>query len=410
MSRTKARANGEGSIFPYRNGGFAAYAWVTTPAGERKRKYVYGPTREAVHAKWVKLQEEASQRPVATTVPTLGEYMTYWLREVVEPNLAPATYANYEMFARLYIAPELGGRRLDKLAVRDVQAWLNRLRQACQCCLQGKDARRPVPKRRCCARQPAQCCRTPVSDRTARDAWTTLRNVLNNAIREELVSRNVAALVRVGNARTRKEKPWSVEEVRKFLESASRDRDPMYAAYVLILVLGLRRGEVLGLGWEEVNLDAGELAVGFQLQRIRRRLLRRATKTESSDATLPMPDICVTALHERQKQQEAHREAAGAAWHPSDLVLTTRYGTPIEPRNFTRSFKARCRKAGVRSIKVHTTRRTCASLLVALDVHPRVAMQILRHSQIAVTMNVYSEAPSPATRRALKRLGKQLGP
>jgi integrase len=226
-----------------------------------------------------------------------------------------------------------------------------------------------------------------------------------HTIREELVSRNVAALVRVGNARTRKEEPWSVEEVRKFLESASRDRDPMYAAYVLILVLGLRRGEVLGLGWEEVNLDAGEPAVGFQLQRIRRRLLRRETKTEASEATLPMPDICVTALRERQKHQEAHREAAGEAWHPSDLVLTTRYGTPIEPRNFTRSFKARCTKAGVRSIKVHTTRRTCASLLVALDVHPRVAMQILRHSQIAVTMNVYSEAPSPATRRALKRLG-----
>ncbi|WP_416906344.1 tyrosine-type recombinase/integrase [Micromonospora echinospora] len=89
------------------------------------------------------------------------------------------------------------------------------------------------------------------------------------------------------------------------------------------------------------------------------------------------------------------------------LVFTTRLGNPIEPRNFHRDFKTRCRKAGVREISVHTTRRTCASLLVALDVHPRVTMQILRHSQIAVTMNIYSEATSAATQLALKRLGEQ---
>jgi integrase len=80
----------------------------------------------------------------------------------------------------------------------------------------------------------------------------------------------------------------------------------------------------------------------------------------------------------------------------------------VEPRNFNRSFATACRKAGVRLIPVHATRKTCASLLVALDVHPRVAMQILRHSQISVTMNVYSEVSSTATRKALKRLGKRL--
>ncbi|MEH0984606.1 tyrosine-type recombinase/integrase [Micromonospora sp. CPCC 205556] len=79
----------------------------------------------------------------------------------------------------------------------------------------------------------------------------------------------------------------------------------------------------------------------------------------------------------------------------------------MEPRKFHRDFKTRCRKAGVREISVHTTRRTCASLLVALDVHPRVTMQILRHSQIAVTMNIYSEVTAEATEKALKRLGEQ---
>jgi integrase len=121
-----------------------------------------------------------------------------------------------------------------------------------------------------------------------------------------------------------------------------------------------------------------------------------------------LPEICLAALRARRREQEADRGTAGVKWHQTKLVVTTRHGTPLEPRNFHRDFKTRCRKAGVREISVHTTRRTCASLLVALDVHPRVAMQILRHSQIAVTMNVYSEAPSTATQKALKRLSRHL--
>jgi integrase len=88
-------------------------------------------------------------------------------------------------------------------------------------------------------------------------------------------------------------------------------------------------------------------------------------------------------------------------------VFTTTLGIPYEPPNFARHFALRCSKAGVRYIKVHDTRRTCASLLVALDVHPRVAMQILRHTQISVTMEIYSEVPSATTRKALKRPGGQ---
>jgi integrase len=93
----------------------------------------------------------------------------------------------------------------------------------------------------------------------------------------------------------------------------------------------------------------------------------------------------------------------------SGLVLTTKYGTPIDPRNFQRFFQARAAKAGVPVIPVHATRRTCASLLVALDVHPGVAMTILRHSKIAVTMDIYSQVSSASTKAALKRLGNEFG-
>ena len=399
----RARANGEGSIYAYRNG-YAAYAWVTTPAGLRQRKYVYGQTREVVHAKWLDLHRQAARGPVASRVPTLDTYLSYWLTQIVKPNLAPATTSSYDMFARLYISPGLGDRRLDKLSVRDVQTWLGQLRGRCQCCAQGKDLARAQP--RCCAA--GACCHQVASPRTVRDAWATLRIALGNAVREELLARNVAGLVRVPKARTHKPKPWSVEEARRFLESARRDNDPLYVGYVLILVLGLRRGEALGLGWNEVDIDAGELRVAWQLQRVAGHLLRRETKTESSDAPLPLPEICTTALKERRERQDEWRATAGPAWQGTDFVISTRYGLPVEPRNFHRDFKARCAKAGVRPISVHSTRRTCASLLVALDVHPRVAMQVLRHSQIAITMNVYSEVSSAETRTALRRLGEQL--
>ncbi len=225
---------------------------------------------------------------------------------------------------------------------------------------------------------------------------------------EELISKNVAGLVKVRSARKAKRKPWSVEEARQFLESARLALDPLYPAYVLILVLGFRRGEVLGLTWENVNLDASEITVELQLQRIRRRLVHDEPKTEASTATLPLPQICVTALQLRRKEQEAAEQAAGELWSASDFVFTTRYGTPIEPRNFNRSFADRTARAGVRRIRLHDTRHTCGSLLAALDVHPRIAMQILRHSKIAVTMEVYTHVPSEATRRALRKLSKHL--
>jgi integrase len=240
-------------------------------------------------------------------------------------------------------------------------------------------------------------------------AWTVLQSALSNAVRDEVISRNVAALVRLPTPRPRKPRPWSVDQARRFLECSRSANDPYYIAYVLVLVLGLRRGEVLGLAWEDVDRKAAELYVGWQVQRVGGELLRRHTKTTSSDAPLPIPGLVDVALGAQERQQKQWADGAGEAWHDSGLVVTTRLGQVVDPRNFHRAFKARCVAAEVPTITVHATRRTCASLLVALDVHPRVAMQILRHSQIAVTMNVYSEVSSTETREALRLLGEQLG-
>lgn len=395
-------AQGRSSRTPY---GYRAYVWITTPEGRRRRKYVQGRTREEALEKWKTLQRTAERGPVAPKTPTLAGYMKDWLATVVLPGLAPTTAKNYEIFTRLYIEPDLGHRRLDKLTVREMQAWVNALRTRCPCCAQGKHAARETP--RCCAM--GECCHQVASEWTVRQAWTILRSALSSAERDELIPRNVAGLIWMPVPRTDKAAIWTVKQVRRLLESTHSDSDPMIAGYVLLLVLGLPREEVLGLAWEDIDLDAGEARIAWQLQRIEGELVRLRTKTTSSEAVLPLRDICLNALRDRHELAEKWHADAVKAWQGSGLVLTSRYGTPIDSRNVHRLFKERAGKAGVPVIAVHSAGRTCTSLLVTLNVHPRDAMAILRHNQIAVTMNIYSQVSSDSARQALLQLGSTLG-
>ncbi|MFK0296421.1 tyrosine recombinase XerC [Streptomyces sp. NPDC090442] len=402
VSMSGKRGNGEGSIYPYKNG-FAAYVWVTTPDGKKKRKYVYGKTRDEVHDKWLKLHMEAKKGPMHTRHRTLAAFLSYWLESIVKPNLAPLTYVSYEGSVRLYIAPHLGSKRLDKLTVRDVREWLTKLSGICQCCAQGKDAKREPGRRRCCAA--GDCCEAFPSRRVVQAARDALRAALTHAVTEEEIGKNVAALVKVPKPRRRRIKPWSAVEASRFLADAVTREDPLFAAWALVLCLGLRRGEVLGLTWKSVDFEAGELYVDHQIQRAGRQILHRETKTEESDDFLPLPALCLKSLRMRRAQQTGDRKAAGDLWQDSHgLIFTTKYGTPIEPGNLTRMFALRARRAGLRVIPLRNTRHTCSSLLVALKVHPKVAQRILRHSQIAMTMEVYAEASDEEVRDALAKL------
>jgi integrase len=409
------RANGEGSIYPYK-GGYAAHVWVTTPDGQRKRKYVYGQARDETHAKWVDLKAKAVKQPIAVKVPTVAEYLDYWLEEIIRPNREDNTYSHYELMSRLHVIPGVGKKRIDKLTVRQTQTWLNSVPGNCQCCAQEKDAKRRKPK--CCAI--GACCEDYPSRRVIEAARGTLRAALNHAMREELVSRNVAELVTLPKARkkNRRKNSWTVDEARKFLECSRNEDDPLYPLWVLILVLGLRKGEALGLIEPDDDWRAAEesavIDLEWQLQRVGGHPLthKQVLKADGSTDTLPLPPICVTALRIAKRNQDAARAdywpVKCICGEKHRLVFTTRNGRAIEPRNINRAFDLRCARYGVRRITLHDTRRTCGSLLAALDVHPRVAMAILRHSRIALTMEIYTQVPDKATRDALKRLSDAL--
>ncbi len=164
---------------------------------------------------------------------------------------------------------------------------------------------------------------------------------------------------------------------------------------------------MLGLRWSDVDLYEGVVTVRQALQRVGGELLSVAPKTQRSARRVALPSECVTAL---RAQQIADRKAAGDAWKGAghDLVFTTKNGTPIEPRNLNRSFEALCARAEVRRVRFHDLRHTCASLLHEQGADARMIMEVLGHSSIRVTMDIYTFVRLDSQRSAFDRMGEAL--
>ncbi|MEO3752531.1 site-specific integrase [Streptomyces sp. B6B3] len=403
----KKNANGEGSIFQRKDGRWVGEAYVLTTDGTFKRRTVYGKTWEETHEKLTKLKADSNSGvPIATNKMTLAEYLTYWLTNVANVKVRKTTYVNYESLVRNYIVPGLGKKKIARLAARDIRAFLVKTARTCQCCAQGKDKNRPERKQRCCA--VGQCCRKYPSDRTVRFLLVILRAALQHAVREDELPRNVARNVELGMGTKREIEPLAVDEGRRLLTAARGNR--LWAAYELAVRIGLRRGELLGLRWKDVDLHEGILTVRQALQRVGGELLIVAPKTQRSARRVALPAECVTALRAQRAQQLADKRAAGENWKGTGqgLVFTTKNGTPIEPRNLNRSFEALCVRSGVRRVRFHDLRHTCASLLHEQGADARMIMEVLGHSSIRVTMDIYTFVRLDAQRSAFDRVGDAL--
>jgi integrase len=202
----------------------------------------------------------------------------------------------------------------------------------------------------------------PVSPRTVQMVHAVLRNAVEHAVREELVPRNVVKLVRVPAPHYEVGTGLSLAEARRLLAAVRGDR--LQAVYVLALSAGLRRGELLGLRWADVDLDGGELHVRQAVQRVGGELRFTEPKTRHSRRTIPLPALAVDALREHKARQAADRLAAGPGWRDSGLVFTTATGTGIEPRNLNRHWYSLRTRAGVPSVRFHDLRHTCVTLLL----------------------------------------------
>ncbi|MET7844705.1 site-specific integrase [Streptomyces sp. NPDC005356] len=375
-SQRKRNPNGAGTITKRKDGRYQAAVYVLQPDGTRARKFAYGQTWQECDTKRRELLAKvASGVPVPTKSAKLADWLPYWLENVIKPRRKRTTYAKYEVHVRLYLVPMLGTKQLESLSVADVRRFLNRMERE-------------------------------ATAATAKESHKVLRSALSAACREELITRNVVSLVEPPQVESRDLSPWSLDETLDFLTAARKD--PLYAAFMLAIALGFRRGEIVGLRWQDVDLEKRVIRVRKQRQRVGGEAYDDDPKGRRRKQSLPLPAICVAPLRWQRLRQAAVRERAGAGWVESDYVFTTRTGRPIEPRNVYRSFTRVAANAGLRVIRLHDARHGTATLLTAAGVAPRVVMEILGHSQIAVTMNVYTHVVQDTQREAVSHMDRLL--
>lgn len=198
----------------------------------------------------------------------------------------------------------------------------------------------------------------------------------------------------------------AVEQVRNLLAAAEGHR--LHALYVVAATLGLRRGELLGLRWSDLDLDNGTATIGQTVQRAGGELRLQDTKTEDSDSILPLPDWTWLALLDHQERQRRERDRLAEVWQDHGLVFPSEVGTPMEPRNLNRHFAGLREKAGCPDIRLHDLRHTVVSLLMELGVPPHVVQAIARHADVKITLKVYSHTSLDAMRQALGKLDGRL--
>jgi integrase len=311
------------------------------------------------------LRDHEQGLPIVNDRQNIAQFLDGWLENNVKPSVRPRTFRSYEQIVRLYLKPKLGHVRLAKLSPQHLQAMMKELTQE-------------------------------VSAHAAGHARTILRIALGQALKWGLVARNVATLVNPPRHQRPEIQPLSPEEARTFLQSIQGDR--LEVLYSVALALGLRQGEALGLRWGDIDLQARTLRVNAALQRFDKRLQLVEPKTERSRRTLPLPETICAALRAHRVRQLEEKMLAGEHWQETGLAFTTSIGTPLDPRNVVRRFHGLLKKAGLPRLRFHDLRHSCASLLLAQGVELRAIMDILGHSQISITADLYTHV-MPAMKR-----------
>ncbi|MGW2038340.1 tyrosine-type recombinase/integrase [Streptomyces virginiae] len=400
----RVRANGDGTVYQRKDGRWEAAGYVLAPGNTRKRIRVYGTTRKEALAKLTeKIATSNRGVPVPSAQGSVSAYLTYWLEAVAIHYLRENTHTRDAACVHRHLIPGLGKKKLAKLTAKDVRTWLNQLRTTCQCCARAIDAHRDQSG--CCAA--GTCCSKRLSPLTLAYIHSVLKSALEHAVREEEITRNVARNVRTGTPRPRRFEPLTADEARQFLAAARDDR--LFALYELALRTGLRKGELLGLQWEDLDLHGGTASIRRTLQHTQTGgLTALPTKTRASERRIALPGECIRSLKEHREAWEGERESVAGDWKDSGLVFSTPTGGPIDPANLNRHFRALLNRAGLRRIRFHDLRHSTATLLLEQGVELVVIKELLGHAHIGVTATVYAHVRLRLQRDAIDLLGRAL--
>jgi integrase len=369
------RANGEGTIYPRKDGRWeAAYC---TPDGERRRllRKTQAEARRALTAA-VKLRDEGQATP--TGQGTVADLLQAWLPSM-RPRIRYSTWRRYGQLIECHILPAVGRMSLGRLSPLDVQRMVNRVLEA------------------------------GLSPTSAHHAHAVLRRALRDAVAAELLSRNVAAMVKPPPMAFHEMQTLDADQVRAFLAAATGDR--WEALWLLAVTTGMRQGELLGLRWSDVDLDRGVLHVTGNLSRGPGGLEVTRPKTHRSRRPIRLSQAGAGALRRHKAAQAVERLQAGAAWEDHELVFCRPTGRPLTAAWLVRGrFQPLLKRAGLPLIRFHDLRHTAATLWFRSGVNPKIVQETLGHSRVAITLDTYSHMIPDLQAETARVMDTLLGP
>ena len=357
---------------------WTAYWWIHDQEG-RRRQRTKGGFR-------TKRDAQAHLTTVLNAVQT-GPYMearkitlAVFLREEWLPTLTQRnnTKASYRTTVENWIVPHLGGIQLANLTAAHVQGLLDHLRVA-----GGRS-------------------QSGLSPRSVQYALKVLKMGLAHAVAQGFIPRSPAAAVKRPRAESPEMQSWTVDEAAAFLDHVVEDR--LYAAWLLFLQRGLRRGEVAGLRWSDVDFDSGRLSVGHTRVLVDGKPESSTPKTSAGRRTVPLSPLLVSALRSHRRRQLEERIACGAAWMDSGYVFTREDGRPLHPESISTAFERHVLRLGARMIRLHDTRHTCASLALQAGEKTEVVSRWLGHATVSITQDIYQHVIPSMIEEAGERL------
>ncbi len=386
----RRRGNGEGSI-TYRKKDKRYQGYVTVgydPETEKpKKKYFYGRTRkevqDQVNEALGKVNAGTYREPSKLKMP---DWLNTWLNEYMQPSLRPTTWQSYKTQIDKHILPALGHLRLSQLQTSNLQALYNQKLQGGRA--DGKEG--------------------GLSPRSVRYIHVVIHAALEQAKKEGLITINVADAVKLPADPKKEIKVLDQESIKKFLAAAKETRH--FPAYFLALNTGLRRGELLGLRWKDVDLKEETITVTQGLVRTKGGLKFQEPKTKLSSRTIGISPEVVSVLKDHKKKQNESRLAAGEAYNNElDLVFCNELGEPICPRGFTRHFERLLKRVDLEgSVTFHGIRHTFATLSLQEGAAARTVQEALGHHAAAFTLDVYSSVTSRMKKEATDKIGNLL--
>jgi len=365
------RANGSGTVGKLSDGRWQGRYTAHDGDGRPLRRAVYGKTRREAEDRLIDALRARNHQAIMYTRgrgPTVASYLEGWLTGAAV-RCRPRTVERYRGLLQQHVIPALGTVPIARLEVRQVNALLA-----------AKLAEGHAP-------------------RSVHHLRAVLRAALSAAVREGVLTRNVAALADPPRVPEREPTILTASQARRLIAATATERDGQL--WVLALATGARQGELLGLRWDDYDPQSSELRIARTLQRVRGAWVIGEPKTTRSHRTLLLPPVAITALAQQRAQQLTERLAAGPEWQDGDgLIFTTATGSPREGTHVTKVFQRTCIAMGLPRIRFHDLRHTTATVLAAAGIPVRDVQDQLGHSTVLTTLGTYIHVV-PEARRAV---------